>query len=524
MNGTTTMVRVQLRTRWKGLTIWTVALVGSLAGTAEAVVPLYDTPAKVASYADAISTGALYAINGHVEGVNSVGGIIQDEFGFMAAFLMPLLGIWLVAGATRKEEEAGRLEMLLSGRVARHAPLVAALIVAAATTLVMVVASAAALTAAGMPAEASTLYAASLGGLTVVFVGVAAVLAQVTSHARGVYGGGFAVLLVAYVLRGIGDSTGTWVTWLSPLGWQEKTAPTGDQRWWVLLIPVALTVVLATVALVTAARRDLGSALVASAAGPGRASTALTTSLGFALRLHRGSFLGWLAGGVVLAGVMGSLAQEVIDAITGNPAMAVAMGAAGGEPVDGFAAMVLVYLALITMGYAIAGVAVLRHEEEAGRLEPRLAGTLSRTRWLLANTLVVTVGLVLIDVASAATFGVTASWSMNDPSQVARLLWAGIAYLPAEALVGAAALALLGTRPRWFSMVWGYYGAAAFVAFLGPGLNLSGWVLDLAPTTHVGNPPMGSVGSTALVVMVAIAVVLGLAAVVGFRRRTIPTH
>ena len=85
-------------------------------GTAASVAALYDTPAKIHTYAQAVTSGnALVAINGKVEGIDSLGGVIQDEFGFMAAFLLPLLGISLVARATRREEESGRLELLLGG-------------------------------------------------------------------------------------------------------------------------------------------------------------------------------------------------------------------------------------------------------------------------------------------------------------------------------------------------------------------------------------------------------------------------
>jgi len=52
-------------------------------------------------------------------------------------------------------------------------------------------------------------------------------LAQVTLHSRGVYVWSLLVLAVAYLQRGVGDVTKTWVIWLSPLGWAEKAAPFG---------------------------------------------------------------------------------------------------------------------------------------------------------------------------------------------------------------------------------------------------------------------------------------------------------
>ena len=137
---------------------------------------------------------------------------------------MPLLGISLVAQVTRREEEAGRLEAVLGGRIGRHVPVVAGLIGASAAILATAVAFALGLTASGVPATPSVLYAASLGALAFVFAGLAALLAQVTLHSRGVYLRCLLLVAVAYLLRGIGDVTKTWGTWLSPLGWAGKAA------------------------------------------------------------------------------------------------------------------------------------------------------------------------------------------------------------------------------------------------------------------------------------------------------------
>lgn len=70
---------------------------------------------------------------------------------------------------------------------------------------------------------------------------------------------------------------------------------------------------------------------------------------------------------------------------------------------------------------------------------------------------------------------------------------AGLDYLPAELVLAGLALALFGLWPRGFGFTWAGYAVMTFIAVLGPGLKLAQWVLDLAPTTHVGNPPLGAV-------------------------------
>ena len=440
----------------------------------------------------------------------------------MLPSLLPLLGISLVALVTRSEEEAGRLEAVLAGRVARQVPVLAGLTIASAAIVVTAIAFAVGLTAFGVPATRSVLYAASLGMLAFVFAGLAAVLAQVTLHSRGVYTGGLLVLAAAYVLRGVGDVTDTWVTWLSPLGWAEKAAAFGDMRWWTLLIPLAVGGLLAALAVIVAGRRDLGSSLVGSGAGPERATSWLRSPLGLATAIHRPAILAWLAGAVILAATMGSLARQFIDAVLGNAAMAEAFGLSGAQPVDAMVALTQLYAAIIATGFAVQAVGSLRGEETAGRLEMRLSGNLSRMRWLAAHGLVIVIGLVIIIVVSSIVLAAGMAWSLGTAVDVGRVLSAGAAYVPAELLVAGLALALFGLRPKAFPVAWAVLAGVTFIAFLGPGLKLPGWVLDLAPTTHVGNPPLGTVEAPSLVVLGAIAAVLGGTAAIGFRRRGVP--
>ncbi|HEY2795473.1 MAG TPA: hypothetical protein VGJ28_24140, partial [Micromonosporaceae bacterium] len=80
-HGLATMVGIVWRTHRRRMLVWVFALAASMIGTAAGVAGLYTTPAKIQAYAQAVTSGsALAAINGHVEGINSLGGIVQDEF------------------------------------------------------------------------------------------------------------------------------------------------------------------------------------------------------------------------------------------------------------------------------------------------------------------------------------------------------------------------------------------------------------------------------------------------------------
>ncbi len=523
MTGLRAVLGIQWRTRRRTILVWVLALVGSMLGTAVAVARLYDTPEKIPTYAEAVASDALVAINGRVEGLDTLGGIVQDEFGFMASFLMPLFGIALVAAMTRREEETGRLEQLLGGRMDRRAPTLSALLLVSGAVVVTVVGFAASLVVAGIPASGAVLYSLALGLLTLVFAALAALLAQLVLHSRGVYAGALAVLAAAYVLRGVGDVKQWWVVWLSPLGWAEKAAPFGDeQRWWALGIPLLVSLGLAVTAVGLAERRDLGSSLWRGGPGPDRAPRRLLHPVGLAVHLQRMSFAGWLTGSVLLAGVMGALAQEVVDAVLGNPELAGWLALGDADPAEGFLAVVELYLAILACGYVVQALGAARREEVEGRLEPVLGGTVGRIRWLAAQLVVVLGGLLVITVASAVVFGATTAWSTGNSGYVGSLLRAGLAYLPAVLVVAGLAVALVGLVPRGYVIAWGAFGVVAFIAFLGEGLQMPQWMLDISPTTHVGTPPQGDVETTALVVLALVAAALVVAGAVGFRRRFVP--
>lgn len=518
--GLGTALRIQLRTGWQPIMAWVVALAATLFGTTLAISTLYDTPAEVAGYARALGQGrAMAALNGHVYGVDTLGGVIANEFGFVASFALPLMGISLIARATRGEEESGRLEALLAGRVGRTAPLISAILLAAAALTLTAVALAAGLVTAGVDGSDAIAYATALGTLGLWFAGVATVVAQLVGHAREVYAVGLGVLVIGYLLRGTGAVLDNALVWLSPLGWAQETRAFADTRWWPVLLSVGSCLLLIIVAIALNTRRDLGSAPLHRGGGPPAASVILRSRLGFALRLHRGAVIGWSIAAIIVAGMFGLLAEPTIDAIAGNRALQQTIGGAG---IDGFLATAVLLLGLLCGGYVVQTVGTLRTEETAGRLESTLSGPVHRSAWLGVHLGVVLAGLAVIASLGALVLGSTTAWSTGDSTEVSRLVGATTSYLPAVLVLAAIAFALFAMVPRLFVLGWLLVAFNAGVSLLGDALSLPGWLMDLAPMNHVGFPPQDLADPPALAMLVAAAVLFGAAAFAAFGRRPIP--
>src|SRR5262249_43120918 len=149
-----------------------------------------------------------------------------------------LMSIFLVMRHTRADEESGRLELIGSAVVGRHAPLACSVAVAWIANLVIGVTMSVAAIALGLPAAGSIAMVAGIACCGLVFAGVAAVTAQLAQSARTARGLALCVLLVAFLLRATGDSAGPggprWLSWLSPVGWTELTRAFGAIRWWVI--------------------------------------------------------------------------------------------------------------------------------------------------------------------------------------------------------------------------------------------------------------------------------------------------
>ena len=523
--GLPTMLAIQLRTGWKAAALWVVGVSAAMVGTTSSISGLYDSATKIHGYAEALTAGdALVAVNGKVAGIDSLGGIVANEFGFLAAFALPLMGLTLVARPTRRDEESGCLELLLAGRIGRAAPLVAAVVIATVALVLTSVAFAASLVAIGVPTEGAVAYAASLGSLGFVFAGVAALGAQVVEHARTVRGVGLGVLVVAYLVRGVADVRGSELVWASPLGWQEQVRAFGATRWWPLLVPLVAGAALAAAAVALAARRDLTSALFHRAGANPRASSALRRPVGLAVHTHRGSIIGWAVGAVVVSGVFGALTQQVSDALVGNPALGTAFGGPGtsASSVDSFLSMTVLLLVLLCAGYGIQGASALRAEEVSGRLESTLAGTTARSRWLALQIGVILAGAVVVAALGALALAVGATWSTGDRGQGLRLLLAVTAYAPAILVLAAVPVALFGVAPRLQPLGWTFFAVTTLVAFLATPLGLPAWVAGLAPTGHVGFVPLEVADTWGLWELTAVAVGLLALALAGFVRRGIP--
>jgi ABC-2 type transport system permease protein len=532
LTGTTALTKLALRRDRIMLPAWIYVILIGVSSTAYTFSRLYKTPSsRLALVTSGEGNPALLFLYGRLNGT-SIGALTAWRYGVWAALFAVLMTVFIVIRHTRADEEAGRLELIGSARVGRQAPLVAALLVAVTANLLLTVLLSVVLPAVGLPAAGSVALALAIGTTGLAFTGVSAVAAQLTSGARAARGLVFAVLGLAFLARAVGDSAGasgpSWLTWVLPLGWTETLRPFSGERWWVLALPLAVFAAGVWLAFLIAARRDHGAGLLPDRAGRPEASAALRGPQSLAWRLQWTSLAGWAAGFVFIFAVCGAAAQGIGQLLGSSSALEKEFARLGGQSaiVNAYLAALMLLAGLIAAAFGVSAVLRLHAEETAGRADPVLSGVPGRIRWGFSHMLVAIVGMAaLLAIAGVATglgYAVRAGGAVTVGGETLRMLGAGLAEFPAALLIAGVAAAAFGLVPdASVGVGWTVLGVVAAINLFGQSLQLSHWVLDISPFTHVPRLPGGTVSAWPFLWLTFIALTLGMAGLATLRKRDI---
>lgn len=523
LTGVGPLLRFVLRRDRVYLPVWILALVATVYASLAAVRRTYDTPAEILSYAKNMGgSPASVAMAGPAVALEEVGGILIYETSLTALLGVTLMAVFTVMRHTRREEDAGRVELLGSTVISRHAVVTAAVIVSGLASVLVGAGVAASFVAEQQPVRESLLFGASIAALGVVFTAVAAVAAQLMSHGRGAVGLSLAALAVAYGLRAVGDVQENFLTWLSPMGWSQQVRVYDDNRWWPLALSVLLTVVLLGTAVALESRRDLGSGVFAARPGPADARPWLGTVVGLSWRLQRGSVLGWAVGLFAIGLLYGSFSRSIENMIEDNPELAEYFARTGAASiVEAFFATAMLLMAIAASGFTVSSALRTRVEESADRLESVLATAVSRPRWLLGSLLVTLLGTAIVVGLGGLGVGLSYAMTAGESADIFRMTGYALAYLPGPLLVAAIAVLLIGWLPRASGVAWAALAVVFVIGWLGDLLELPAWVKDISPFSHLPAAPAEDL--TLLPAAILSLLVLGTVAVglAGFRRRDI---
>ena len=517
--GTTPLVRYALRRDRVLAGVWLLVLVLVCYASAAATPGLYPTVRERVVAAEAINASpAIVALYGPILDVRSLGEVAMTKMTVLYAVFVSVMFLILVRRHTRVEEENGQTELIGGTAVGRNAPLAAAVTEAAVVAAVLGLLAAVVNVAAGLPVAGSLAFGASWAGVGLVAAGGTALACQFSASARTCAAIAAAGIGVAFGLRAVGDTTVSWLSWLSPFGWSTQLRAYGETRWWVLLLYVALAGALTGLAQLVRSRRDLGSGVLTARPGPAEGSPRLSNAIALCVRVHTAMLVAWTVATAVMGVVLGAIAPQVGDLLKSPSARAMMERLGGvGAMQETLVAAELSVSAVVVCCFGIAVVAHGGTDEHDGRTEQVLATATSRSYSFIATFVVALFGstwlLLVAGTAVAVGYGTAGSFGA--------LVAAALAQAPAVWLVTALAAVCFALRSTWTYVAWGLLVAFVTLGQIGELLQLPARVLDLSPFNHVPSMPVEDFAATPELVLTLLAVVLAVGAWARYRSRDI---
>ena len=523
--GTLGMLRLYLRRDRVVLPLWVLLLSlplgGVYIGSIEKVYP--DQPARAAFAATIMASPAQRALYGQIYN-DSLGATGIWKAG-MFHLLIAVAVILTVIRHTRADEETGRAELIDSTAVGRYASLTAALLLSFGASMLTGAIGTAGLLKTSVPQDGSLAFGAALAGSGLVFTAVAAVAAQLSPSARFARGAAFGALATAFTLRAVGDAGSGTLSWLSPLGWSLQVRPYAGDRWWVLLLHVATTVLLTALAYRLLAGRDVGAGLIAERPGPASATPLLRGALGLAWRLDRGALLLWIVGLCLYGLLIGSVVHGIGDELGSGTAQDIVERMGGTSALEqAFVAVGFCMLGMMASAFVISLTLRPHREESSQRAETVLAGAVGRSRWLAGHLAIALIGSAVAMLIGGFVAGLTYGVAAHDiGGKLAMVLGTAAVQLPAVWLAAAVTVALFGLAPRFSPLAWGVLVGFVALYLIGSLSGFPQWLLDLEPFAHIPRVTGGAFTPFPLLWLLVIDAALISVGMAAFRRRDVQT-
>lgn len=527
------LLRFMIRRDRIRMPAWVLGMAMMLAYFANALGLVLDEKA-LRSFAAFAANPVMALIGGPGYGFEdiTVGRFLVGMYGAYLMIGAALMSITTISRHTRVEEQTGRAELVRANVVGRHASLAAALILAIGMNVVM----AALMTLVFSASEAgpndigaSLLFACSVAAVGIVFAAVAAVTMQLSPFSRAASGMAGAVLAASFIVRGLGDMSRIqggsleWLSWLSPLGWSQQTAPLTLDRWWPLLISLGVSLVLIYLGFALQSRRDLGAGILPDRLGSATAPAWLNSAVSIAFRLQRATLAWWSASMLAAGVIFGAFVQPMADNAAGMPPEILAMFGGTAGMIDGYLGFMALYFAVFVSVFALLSLQALKGEEYGVRTEPVLATAVTRRGWVFAWLTITVVGSVWLLALAGLGEGLGAAMATGDWGLVGPTFLGHIAQVPAVWLLVGVGVALYGFAPRLLALTWLAFGYSTALAMFGDVLSLDDSMLKTSVFRHIGQYPAVDLSAGAIGVLTLVAAVLMAVGIWGFQRRDLIT-
>lgn len=490
------LLRQRARRDWLQITLWIVGTALLAAAAVSGVSSSYGTDTdRQALLMTVFANPVILLFRGLPSGVSDSAFALFLIFPFLAmdaAFMSSFLAV----RHSRADEEAGRAELLAASGAGRLQPLVATIIHGTLANVGMALAIALVYLGFGFDPLGSWISGIATGAVGLSFLGIGLIAAQVMPTPRSANSVGVWVLLLSYLISGIGNAAGTpdletmwmhssWLAWLSPFGWGEQSRPFAANDVGPVLLAAAFGLLLAAASAVIQTTRDLGASLVPERQGRAAARRWLGSSFALGWRLNRAAIIGWVIGGFITGLLSTSLATVLEDAVNQNPQVAAMLQKMTAQT-DLPQATVVVFFTMLGILAAAAAVQVItkaRQEEAHGRVELVLTSPIARVRWLSGWLLIALIAATATIAGAVVGAALGLAKQPDAPWSLMHSVWvvAG-GQLLAAVVFGVIAALVFVLIPRFtIGLSWTLLLLGMTIGMFGPMFGFPEWLVKLAP-------------------------------------------
>jgi ABC-2 type transport system permease protein len=508
--------------------IWIILLVASAAFVVGFWAESFPTEQDRISLAQSIEGNpAFEAMFGRAIGLETLEGFTMWRAG---GPLFPAIVVWGLLAATRLtrgDEDKGHDELLLGGVISRQSLLVSALAALTVLVAIYVLLTAVVLLAVSeITVAGAWRYALATAAGFAFFGALGALLVQITPSRSVAIRIGLFLIGAALGVRilAVLEAMPSWLPWTTPFGWFAEVGPPNEGSNLPFLFFVLGTIVFSLAAVALSRRRELhGSRLLEEreTADPRGSYQSLWKHES---RQDLPAFVGFASVGLFLAIIYGMVANDFVTFVEDFPGFADVLREFGlVDPTDpaAFIGLVMTIMVLVVTLFAAGRVVSLRDEEASGRIAVLLALPLRRDRWLVVNSIVALVGMVIISllIGFGAMIGTSITGTMLEPVDALR---AGLNLIPIAVLFFGLGILIFGLYPPltgpllYIAMISGF-----LVVMMDAFMDIPRWIIALAPFEYLALVPGEAANILASAVFVALGLVSGVIGVLAFLRRDI---
>lgn len=446
------------------------------------------------SFAALAANPAIRTLFGPPVALDDPGGFTVWRVGTVLAVLAATWAALTATRLTRGDEETGRWDLLLAGRLRLRSLVGRTLAVLLAASAAVGLAAGLGLLLPGAALRGAVLFGTGLAGTGMVGAAWGVLAAQLLAERRSAGGLAVAVVLGGLLARMVADGVPAlgWLSWTTPFGVLGRIAPFAEDRTLPLLVLGGLVALPSALALALASGRDVGSGRLPARDRRPTPSRLLGSLTGLAVHRTRRPLLVWCLGLTAYFLLIGLLATSMTDFLRDNPAIARLAAGAGlvqlGS-VEGYVSALYSLLAVPIGAFAAARIAALAGDEVAGRLALLCSSPVGRARIAATEAAAVATAVVVLAGATGLATWAGTEWA-GAGLGLGDALAGALSVVPVALLCLAAALAALGWAPSAVLAIGSLPAAGGFLLLvLADTFGWPGALRWFSPFAHLAAVP-----------------------------------